>query len=163
MTAEGLEEKVADLLRSAEHTIAVAESCTGGLICHRLTNVSGSSEYLEMGVVAYSNRAKMNLLGVPEVVIADHGAVSEACVRAMASGIRELAGTHIGLAVSGIAGPTGGTHEKPVGTVYVGLAGTKGEAGRHFSFSGSRLDIKEQSATEALRMVSRYFEGEGPG
>ena len=161
MTNGGVEEKVADLLRDAGQTIAVAESCTGGLICHRLTNVSGSSEYLEMGVIAYSNRVKTSLLGVPEAVIADHGAVSEACVRAMAAGVRGLAGTHIGLAVSGIAGPTGGTAEKPVGTVYVGLAGTKGETGRHFSFNGSRLDIKEESATEALRMVSRYFEGGG--
>ncbi len=163
MTNGLLEEKVAGLLRGAGQTIAVAESCTGGLICHRLTNISGSSQYLEMGVVAYSNRVKTSLLGVPQAVIADHGAVSESCVRAMASGVRRLAGTAMGLAVSGIAGPTGGTPEKPVGTVYVGLAGEKGEIGRHFSFRGSRLDIKEQSATEALRMVSRYFEGEGPG
>ena len=158
MTDDLLEKKVGDLLRGARLTIAVAESCTGGLICNRLTNISGSSEYLETGIVAYSNRTKINLLDVPEAVITEHGAVSEACVRAMASGVRKLAGTDLGLAVSGVAGPTGGTPEKPVGTVYVGLIGEGGETCRHFCFDGDRGQIKEQTATEALVMVCRYCE-----
>jgi nicotinamide-nucleotide amidase len=117
-----LEQEVARLLLSLKITIAVAESCTGGLICHRLTNISGSSDYLDRGVVTYSNRSKIELLGVSPQVISEHGAVSEACVWAMATGIRRLAGTDLGLAVSGIAGPTGGTFEKPVGTVHMALA-----------------------------------------
>ena len=122
MTADVLEKEVAKLLVSLKLTIAVAESCTGGLICHRLTNIPGSSDYLHMGIVAYSNRSKVEFLGVPEQIIIEHGAVSEACVRAMAVGIRGLARTDLGLSVSGIAGPTGGSAEKPVGTVHMALA-----------------------------------------
>ena len=158
MASDSIESKVAGLLMRGHQTIAVAESCTGGLICNRLTNISGSSEYLEMGIVAYGNQTKMKLLDVPEAIIADHGAVSEACVRAMASGIRRLAGTHLGLAVSGIAGPTGGTPDKPVGTVFVALAWEGGETCHRFSFEGNRWQIKEQSATEALLMVRRHCE-----
>ena len=121
-----LEQEVARLLLSLKVTIAIAESCTGGLICHRLTNISGSSEYLEAGVVTYSNRSKMQLLGVPEQIIRDHGAVSEACVQAMAIGVKRMADTDLGLAVSGIAGPTGGTPEKPAGTVHMALAWEEG-------------------------------------
>lgn len=153
-----IEDKVARLLTEGHRTIAVAESCTGGLICNRLTNISGSSEYLEMGIVAYSNQTKMKLLGVPEAVITEYGAVSEACVRAMASGVRRLAGTHFGLAVSGIAGPTGGTPDKPVGTVFAALAWEDEDTSRRFLFAGDRWQIKEQSATEALRMVSLHLE-----
>lgn len=156
MTDDRLEARVGERLLAAGLTIAVAESCTGGLICHRLTNVSGSSLYLDMGVVAYSNGTKMRLLGVPEETIADHGAVSEACVRAMARGVRKLAGTHLGLAVSGIAGPTGGTPEKPVGTVHMALADEDMEVCRVFSFPGDRNEVKAQSAEEALGMVDRY-------
>ncbi len=156
-----LEKEVAEFLISLKTTIAVAESLTGGLICHRLTNVSGSSDYLDMGIVTYSNRSKIEVLGVPEDIIREHGAVSEACVRAMAVGIRKLAGTDLGLAVSGIAGPTGGSPEKPVGTVHVSLAWNMGEDCRKFFFEGDRERIKEQSSTEALVMISKYCRRHG--
>lgn len=163
MKGKSLEEEVGSLLLSLGLTIAVAESCTGGLICHRLTNVPGSSNYLDMGVVSYSNRAKIATLGVPEAVIAQHGAVSTACVKAMAMGVKTVAGTNLGLAVSGIAGPTGGSLEKPVGTVHVALAdGEKVEAWRYL-FEGDRTEIKAQTAQEALRRLRDHCLGRAHG
>ena len=153
MKDKGLEEEVASLLLSLGLTIAVAESCTGGLICHRLTSVSGSSDYLEMGVVAYSYRSKMQWLGVPVKTIKDHGAVSEACVKAMAKGVQEAAGTDLGLAVSGIAGPTGGTPDKPVGTVHMALAWDNQVYSWKDMFQGSRKEIKEQACQEGLLRI----------
>ena len=152
-TPDALEQEVAQLLLSSKTTIAVAESCTGGLICHRLTNISGSSDYLDRGLVTYSNQAKMDMLGVPAQVIQDHGAVSEPCVRAMAAGVKRLAGTDLGLAVSGIAGPTGGTAEKPVGTVHVGLAWGAEVHTWQYRFSGSRTEVKEKASDAALMRV----------
>ena len=151
-----LEQEVAGLLLALNITIAIAESCTGGLICHRLTNISGSSEYLEAGVVSYSNRSKMALLGVPEQIIRDHGAVSEACVRAMALSVRRLADTDLGLSVSGIAGPTGGTAEKPVGTVHMALAWEEDVTCWRYLFKGCRREIKEQTSEEALLRIRDY-------
>ena len=148
-----LEQEVARLLLSLKMTVAVAESCTGGLICHRLTNISGSSDYLERGVVTYSNRSKIELLGVSAQVIREHGAVSEACVRAMATGIKRLAGTDLGLAVSGIAGPTGGTPEKPVGTVYMALARNEDVECWKYLFGGSRGEIKQKASEQALMQI----------
>src|SRR6185295_16345117 len=116
-----LETVVGDLLRQHMLTIAVAESCTGGLLASRLTDVPGSSDYVERGVVCYSNRSKVELLGVPEAHILEHGAVSEPIARAMAEGIVARSGTSIGIGVTGIAGPTGGTPDKPVGTVAVAV------------------------------------------
>jgi len=152
-----LEQEVARLLLSLKVTIAVAESCTGGLICHRLTNISGSSDYLERGVVTYSNRSKIELLGVPEQVIIEHGAVSEACVRAMATGIRRLAGTDLGLAVSGIAGPTGGSPDKPVGTVHMALAWNEDVQCWKYLFGGSRGEIKEKASEQALVQIRDHL------
>jgi len=157
-----LEKEVARLLLSLKVTIAIAESCTGGLICHRLTNISGSSEYLETGVVTYSNRSKMQLLGVPEQIIKDHGAVSEACVRTMAIGVKQMAGTDLGLAVSGIAGPTGGTPEKPVGTVHMALAWKEDVAHWRYLFRGGRGEIKEQTSEEALLRIRDYCQSMKP-
>ncbi len=154
-----LEEEVGHLLRSLNLTIALAESCTGGLICHRLTNVSGSSDYLEMGVVCYSNRSKTAFLAVPERVIKEHGAVSEACVRAMAKGIREVAQTRLGFSVSGIAGPTGGTPDKPIGTVHMALAWNDGVECWEFLFTGHREQIKEKAAEEALKRIRDHCLG----
>jgi PncC family amidohydrolase len=148
-----LEQEVAGLLLALKITIAIAESCTGGLICHRLTNISGSSEYLEAGVVSYSNRSKMALLGVPEQIIRGHGAVSEACVRAMALGVKRLADTDLGLSVSGIAGPTGGTADKPVGTVHMALAWEEDVTCWRYLFKGCRREIKEQTSEEALLRI----------
>ncbi len=152
-----LEEEVARLLLSQKLTIAVAESCTGGLICHRLTNVSGSSDYLEMGVVTYSNRSKIALLGVSERIIKEHGAVSEACVRAMAIGVKGLAGTDLGLAVSGIAGPTGGMPDKPVGTVYMALVSYEDVQCWKYFFEGTRGEVKQQASDEGLTRIRDYY------
>src|SRR6185295_1216957 len=110
-----------DLLRAAQKTIAVAESCTGGLLASRLTDVPGSSAYVDRGVVCYSNRAKIELLGIDETLIAEHGAVSEPVARAMAVSIRAQAGANVGVGVTGIAGPGGGTAQKPVGTVVIAI------------------------------------------
>jgi nicotinamide-nucleotide amidase len=162
MENNSLEQEVARLLLSLGITIAVAESCTGGLICHRLTNVSGSSDYLERGVVAYSNRAKTELLGIPEQVIEEHGAVSEACVKAMASSIKQLAGTDVGLSVSGIAGPTGGTPEKPVGTVYIAMAWNDNVQSWKYSFEGSRTEVKQQTSEEALLRIRDHLKALRP-
>ncbi len=156
MERNSLEQEVAQLLLSLKMTIAIAESCTGGLICHRLTNISGSSDYLERGVITYSNRSKIELLGVSGEVIKEHGAVSEACVRAMATGIKRLAGTDLGLAVSGIAGPTGGMPDKPVGTVYMALAWNKDVQCWKYLFEGDRAHIKEQASEQALIQIREY-------
>ena len=152
-----LEQEVARLLLSLKMTIAVAESCTGGLICHRLTNISGSSDYLERGVVTYSNRSKIELLGVSAQAIREHGAVSETCVRAMATGIKRLAGTDLGLAVSGIAGPTGGTPDKPVGTVHMALAWNEDVQCWNYLFGGSRGKIKRKASEQALMQIRDHI------
>jgi len=157
-----LEQEVAGLLLALKITIAIAESCTGGLICHRLTNISGSSEYLEAGVVSYSNRSKMALLGVPEQIVRDYGAVSEACVRAMALGVKRLADTDMGLSVSGIAGPTGGSADKPVGTVHMALAWKEDVTCWRYLFKGCRREIKEQTSEEALLRIRDYCESMKP-
>ena len=136
--------------------------CLYGLLGHRLTNVPGSSAYFERGVLAYSNRAKEELLGMPESLLSAHGAVSAPCAEAMARGVATLAGSPCGLAVTGILGPDGGTPAKPVGTVFVGLA-LKGEAlARRFSFSGDRAQVKWQAAQAALDVLRRSLSGQRP-
>ena len=150
-----LEDLVGRSLKEQGLTVAVAESCTGGLICHRLTNIAGSSDYFLGGVVTYSNRAKMDLLRVPEGILAQQGAVSAQTVQAMALGVRGLFHAAVGLAVSGIAGPSGGSEEKPVGTVYIGLATSRGVQTRHYLFHGSREEIKSLSAQTALDRLRR--------
>jgi competence/damage-inducible protein CinA-like protein len=149
----GLEVVVGDLLRERRMTIAVAESCSGGLLASRLTDVPGSSAYVERGVVCYSNRAKTELAGVPEPVIAEHGAVSEPVALAMADGIRTRAGTNVGVGITGIAGPGGGTPEKPVGTVCVAVVVDGESRVRTFQFVGGRDMVKFQSAQSALNMT----------
>ncbi len=156
-TMEGV---VAALLTDRELTLSVAESCTGGLITDRLTNVPGSSVFLERGLVSYSNRSKEELLGVPASIIEKHGAVSEEVVTLMAEGIRKLAGTDIGLSTTGIAGPTGGTEEKPVGTLFVGLSIGEYTTCRRFLFSWDRRRMKEMSAQVALNMLRKHLTGE---
>jgi nicotinamide-nucleotide amidase len=148
-----LEAVVGDLLRERHLTIAVAESCTGGLLASRLTDVPGSSDYVDRGVVCYSNRAKTELVGVPAVLIAEHGAVSEPVALAMAEGIRTRAGTSIGVGVTGIAGPGGGTPEKPVGTVAIAVAVEAETRVRTFQFIGGRDMVKFQAAQSALNMT----------
>lgn len=148
-----LEKVVGDLLREHTMTIAVAESCTGGLLASRLTDVPGSSEYMDRGVVCYSNQSKTDLAGVPEALIREHGAVSEPVAKAMAEGIRSRAGTNIGIGITGIAGPGGGTPEKPVGTVAVAVAVDDEVRVRTFQFIGNREMVKFQAAQSALNMT----------
>jgi len=152
---ESLEAVVGRLLRERGQRLAVAESCTGGLTSHMLTEVAGSSDYFERGLVTYSNRAKVELLGVPEDIIERFGAVSSECAALMAQGIRERAGADYGLSVTGIAGPAGGSAEKPVGTVWFGLASAQGVATRQKRFRGTRPDIKLQAAWTALDFLRR--------
>jgi nicotinamide-nucleotide amidase len=148
-----LEAVVGDLLRERRLTVSAAESCTGGLLLSRLTDVPGSSEYVERGVVCYSNRSKVEWLGVPESLLQEHGAVSEPVARAMATGIRERSATDVGIGVTGIAGPTGGTPEKPVGTVAVAVALGADVRVRTFRFIGARDHVKYQSAQAAMNML----------
>jgi nicotinamide-nucleotide amidase len=148
-----LEAVVGDLLRSKALTIAVAESCTGGLLASRLTDVPGSSAYVDRGVVCYSNRAKVEMLGVPEALIAEHGAVSEPVASAMADGMRSRSGARVAIGVTGIAGPTGGTPEKPVGTVAIAVVADGESRVRTFQFVGAREQVKFQAAQGALNML----------
>ena len=148
-----LEAVVGELLRKRRATIAVAESCTGGLLTSRLTDVPGSSDYVDRGVVCYSNRAKVELLGVPEELIAQHGAVSEPVSSAMAAGIRSRSGAGVGVGVTGIAGPGGGTPEKPVGTVAIAVQTDDDARVRTFQFVGGREMVKFQASQAALNMV----------
>ncbi len=153
-----LEEVIAGLLTAKKLTIAVAESCTGGLITNRLTDVSGSSVYLERGLVTYSNAAKISMLGVPAQIIEKHGAVSEETARLMAEGVRKLAGTTLGLSSTGIAGPTGGTKEKPVGTVYLAVADAQKTICRHYTFRWDRKRNKEVFSEAALFLLKNFCE-----
>ena len=158
---ETLEGIVARMLTEKKLTLAVAESCTGGLITDRLTDVPGSSDFLERGVVTYSNAAKTALLGVPEAVLAAHGAVSEETARLMAEGVRRLAGTDLGLAVTGIAGPSGGTEAKPVGTTYIALADGGETRCMRYAFRWDRRRNKVVAAQFALLMLRGHLLGEG--
>ncbi len=156
---ETLEQVVGRALRGRGLSVATAESCTGGLVGHRLTNVAGSSAWFERGVVVYSNRAKQELLGVPEAILKTHGAVSAPCAEAMARGICAAAHTPCGVAITGIAGPDGGTPQKPVGTVFIGVAVAAKVTSRRFRFSGDRAAVKWQSAQMALDMLRRALGG----
>jgi len=155
---DSLEEVVGRRLKEKGVTLALAESCTGGLLAHRLTNVSGSSEYFLRGYVTYSNTAKIELLGVPEEIIAQHGAVSEPCALAMAAGVKKMSRSDYGVAITGIAGPSGGTAEKPVGTVWIGLATPQRVSAKHFLFMNDRLVNKERFAQAALAMLYRTLQ-----
>jgi nicotinamide-nucleotide amidase len=148
-----MEVVVGDLLRAQGLNIAVAESCTGGLLASRLTDVPGSSAYVDRGVVCYSNRAKIELLGVPEEVLAEHGAVSEPVARSMAEGVRARSGTRIGIGVTGIAGPEGGSAEKPVGTVAVAVVVDDEARVRTFTLFGDRVQVKFRATQAALNML----------
>jgi nicotinamide-nucleotide amidase len=156
-----MEEVIGRLLRDKKETVATAESCTGGLIGHRLTNVSGSSEYYLGGVVAYSNAAKIRDLGVISDALAAQGAVSAEVARQMAVGTRARFGADFGLSTTGIAGPTGGTSEKPVGLTYYAVADSAGCAVREHRFAGSRAVIKEWSSQMALDFLRRRLLGLG--
>jgi nicotinamide-nucleotide amidase len=152
---EALEAVLGRMLREAGLTLGVAESCTGGLIGHRLTDIPGSSGFLLGSLVTYSDEAKIALLGVPEETIREHGAVSAETARAMAEGVREACRSDVGLSVTGIAGPTGGSPEKPVGLTYVGIAGAGPTAVEEHRLRGGRGMVKERAAQAALYLLYR--------
>lgn len=148
-----LEELIGDRLRATGGSLATAESCSGGLIAHRITNVPGSSDYFLGGIVSYSNAAKSALLGVSEETLAAHGAVSEPVAKQMAQGARARFAAQYAVACTGIAGPGGGTPDKPVGLVYIAVDGPRGTSVVRSQFDGDRTSIKEQTADQALRLV----------
>ena len=155
---ESIEVIVGNFLSSKKQTLAIAESCTGGLITHRLTNVAGSSGYLVAGVIAYAYEAKVAALGVSWDTLNQFGAVSEETARAMARGARANFGSTLGLAVTGIAGPGGGTPDKPVGLTYLALADATGEIVERHVWNGDRIQNKEHSAEAALLLLKKYLE-----
>ena len=154
---ETLEDVLGRLLTERGSMLALAESCTGGLIGHRVTRVPGSSHWFEHGVVTYSNRSKEYLLGVPAATIRRHGAVSRPTAIAMAQGVRERSGVDFGLAVTGIAGPEGGTPDKPVGTVYIALSTPEKTVAERFFFPGRRHMVQDLAAETALDWLRRYL------
>jgi len=154
---EELEEVVGKLLKSQGKTLATAESCTGGLLGHRITNIPGSSEYYLEGVTVYSNEAKVRQLGISDKKIARYGAVSKETAASMASGVIEKSGADFGLSITGIAGPGGGTPDKPVGLVYIGFAWREGISVTKNIFLGKRDIIKFQSSQKALDMLRRFL------
>jgi nicotinamide-nucleotide amidase len=155
------ERVVGKLLTEKKLTLATAESCTGGLIAHRITNVPGSSNYFERGFVTYSNRSKTEMLGVEARLLSRFGAVSRQVARAMAVGVKRVSGASVGLAVTGIAGPVTDQSKKPVGLVYVAVCGRNGSVKvRQHNFAGTRLQIKKQSAESALALLMETVEAE---
>ncbi|MBK8946838.1 MAG: competence/damage-inducible protein A [Ignavibacteriae bacterium] len=156
---QSLEEVVGKLLKERSLTIAVAESCTGGLISSRITNVNGSSKYFERSIITYSNGAKVEHLGIDEDLIAKYGSVSLEVARLMAEGIKAVSGTDIGLAVTGIMGPTGATENKPVGLVFIGICDDKVCTAKEFRFGDNRLLNKDRTSQAALEMLRRNLLG----
>jgi len=152
--------ELGELLRERGLTLALAESCTGGLIGDRITNVAGSSDYFLGAIVSYAIDAKINLLGVSDDTLNEHGAVSAQTVKEMAHGARHVLGADIGLSVSGIAGPGGGTTVKPVGLVWFGLSAEDGSWTQEKRFHGDRIEVKNKSADEALRFLLSYLQGQ---
>lgn len=157
MSEKSLEAVLGELLLQRGQHLAVAESCTGGLVGHLITNAPGSSSYFLGGVIAYANETKMKLLGVSTQTLDKFGAVSEQTVLEMASGVRKALAADIGAAISGIAGPQGGTQEKPVGLTWIGLSAPGVDRAWRYIWPGTRLDVKEQSAQQVLRILVDYL------
>lgn len=149
---------VGNLMKKHNLTLGLAESCTGGLIASLITDIPGSSAYFDSAVVSYSNEAKVELLGVDEGIINVYGAVSRECAIAMAEGIRKNRGVSVSIAVTGIAGPGGGSLQKPVGTVYIALSSTGGTKVEHHHFEGGRNEVRELTAESALQLLLESLE-----
>lgn len=149
--------KIGKLLAKNKMTLAVAESCTGGLISHKITNVPGSSAYFLLGVVAYSNEAKIKMLKIAPGIIKRHGAVSLETAVAMAAKVRKITGATLGLSSTGIAGPGGATPKKPVGLVFISLSYEEGSNSGNFLFRGNRLSVKNQASRTALDLLYGYL------
>jgi nicotinamide-nucleotide amidase len=159
MTDESIEAKLGDLLREKRLKLATAESCTGGQIGDRITNVPGSSDYFLGGVVSYAYEAKVELLGVSWDTLSKFGAVSRETVLEMARGVRLVLRADIALAVSGIAGPSGGLPNKPVGTTWIGISSTEMDNAWLFQFPGDRLQVKERASTQAIQLLIDHLSG----
>lgn len=149
------EEKIAKLLIKSKTTLSIAESCSGGLLSNRLTNIPGSSKFFTLGIIAYSNQAKIKLLKIPSKILKNYGAVSAECARLMAVNIKKIASSDIGLSITGIAGPSGGSKRKPIGLVFIALSFNKKTICEKFKFKGSRLQIKKQAADKALELIKQ--------
>jgi PncC family amidohydrolase len=158
---DALSAETAELLRARKWTLSTAESCTGGLIGHRVTRISGSSEYFRGGIIAYANEIKEKLLGVSHQSLVEYGAVSEAVAEEMAQGVRDATGTDVGLSITGIMGPTGGTPEKPVGLVFVGVSLMKRCLSERFENKGTRDELQWKSSGAALRLLNKILKTEG--
>lgn len=156
----GIDQELAGLLQATGQTLALAESCTGGLIAARITAMPGSSAYFNGGVVAYSNQVKEDTVQVPKALLIEHGAVSEPVARAMAQGVRTLMGSDLALSVTGIAGPGGGTDEKPVGTVFMAVADQHSCQVERFWFGGDRSQVRQQAVDQAIIMLKEQLEGQ---
>ena len=148
-----IEKTISEILRKKGLTLAVAESCTGGLISSSLTDIPGSSQYFLCGIVAYANKTKSDLLNVPAELIKMHGAVSQEVALALAQNVKHLAKTNIGLGITGIAGPQGGTPLKPVGTVFIAVSIAHHHYFKKYHFAGNRSSIKKQAKDAALQLL----------
>ncbi len=146
-------DKISIILKDKSLKIATAESCTGGLISHTFTNISGSSEYFDRGIISYNNKAKTELLDVSEDSLNRYGAVSEQVAKEMAEGVRKKSNVDIGIATTGIAGPTGGTEDKPVGLVYIAISTFDNTIVKRFQFYGTRLENKKSTCNASLKML----------
>ena len=146
-----LEKNIGDLLRRKGWTLSIAESCTGGLVCDRITDVSGSSDYFMGGMVTYSNESKAEHLGIPVNFIRRYGAVSAQVAKRMAKGVRKVFGTNFGLSTTGVAGPTGGTKRSPIGRVFIGLTDGRRTWVKKLDLKGSRREIKEKATEKTLQ------------
>ena len=149
-------ENMINLLKKYNLTVSTAESCTGGLIASAITEISGSSTFFGMGVVTYANEAKMKLLGVKSDTLTAYGAVSEQTAKEMTEGILSLSKSDVSISVTGIAGPTGGTPEKPVGLVYIGISGEFGTFSYENHFSGNRSQVRAQTVEKAFKLAAEY-------
>lgn len=152
-----LEQKVAKALTRRGRTLSIAESCTGGLLANRLTNIPGSSLFFTLGIIAYANAAKARLLKVPPSILAKYGAVSSPVAKKMANGVRKVSKTDFGIGITGIAGPTGETKNKPIGLVYIAISSRKTIESFRFVFKGTRAMIKKQAASQALRLLLKHI------
>lgn len=150
--------KIFTILKRKKLTVATAESCTGGLISHTLTNISGSSENFDRGVVAYSNQSKMELLDVPKDNLIKYGAVSIEVAKSMAEGIKKKSNVDIGISTTGIAGPTGGSKDKPIGLVFIAISNDKSTIVKKYNFSGSRSEIKTNTCHASLEILLDFLE-----
>ncbi len=155
---DSLEERVGKALKERKLTLSVAESCTGGLMASCITDIPGSSQYFRGGVIAYQNDVKENILGVPHEIIAEHGVISEETVRAMATGCKRLFASDIAVAITGLAGPGGGSTETPVGVVYIAIADGTGVAARRFQWSGDRIQNKRSAVHAAITLIREVLD-----